>query len=354
MGEVGLAERIRKIQALLAKTPILLWYAGSPDGVLNARESSLCWDVTNQRLYANTSSVEGTAWTECTGGGGGGGGAPVDAQYLTLALNGTLTDERRFVLAGGASAVDGGANGDYTVTVHDAVTLASAEIQAILDLSTQALDLDTQTENTVLAGPASAPAAKPAFRALVAADIPAGLPYLAAVLEGPGIDVTGGDTVGLGGDTVLVYDSGGSPVAEYAATDGGLTSALAAMAAGDVCLLPDITISGGPWALANGVLRGHSRTGSILDGEVTMNDDTRIENLTIERSENDTSTYYGVEVAASSTVYLYDCIIKVTQNGAGTGYGVRVPADSSVGTSITDPGLVGCYVYGSSGDVLLS
>lgn len=47
---------------------------------------------------------------------GGGGGAPVDAQYLTLALDGTLTAERRFVPAGGLSAVDGGAGGDYTLT----------------------------------------------------------------------------------------------------------------------------------------------------------------------------------------------------------------------------------------------
>ena len=39
---------------------------------------------------------------------------------------------------------------------------------------TLAVTFDTQTNNTVFAGPATAPAATPAFRALVTADLPAG------------------------------------------------------------------------------------------------------------------------------------------------------------------------------------
>jgi hypothetical protein len=54
---------------------------------------------------------------------------------------------------------------------HDAVTLDNAEIQAILDLSTQALDLDTQAANHVLAGPSTGADAKPAFRALTLDDL---------------------------------------------------------------------------------------------------------------------------------------------------------------------------------------
>jgi len=54
---------------------------------------------------------------------------------------------------------------------HDAVTLA-ADIDAILGLSTQELSLDTQSANTVFAGPASGADADPTFRALVANDIP--------------------------------------------------------------------------------------------------------------------------------------------------------------------------------------
>lgn len=46
---------------------------------------------------------------------GGGGGAPVDAQYLVLAFNGTLTQERRLDFSARFATVDGGANADYDV-----------------------------------------------------------------------------------------------------------------------------------------------------------------------------------------------------------------------------------------------
>lgn len=158
---------------------------------------------------------------------GGGGGAPDSAAYLTLALTGLLSGERRFVMAGGATAVDGGANADYTVTVHDAVTLGGssdpaltlvgqvltlsdvltpaehtaigntaphhaavtldANADTLLALSGQTLGLDTQTANTVWAGPTTGAAAVPTFRALVASD-------LSLYWTGTGIDA-GGTTV---------------------------------------------------------------------------------------------------------------------------------------------------------------
>jgi hypothetical protein len=49
--------------------------------------------------------------------GGGAGAAPVNAQYLVLALNGTLTAERVFVAGAGLASVDGGANGNFTVNI---------------------------------------------------------------------------------------------------------------------------------------------------------------------------------------------------------------------------------------------
>ena len=49
-------------------------------------------------------------------GSGGGGGAPANAEYLVLALDGTLTDERRFVpVVGSLAATDGGAGGNYSL-----------------------------------------------------------------------------------------------------------------------------------------------------------------------------------------------------------------------------------------------
>jgi len=55
---------------------------------------------------------------------------------------------------------------------HAAVTLA-ASAAVLMDLTGQALSLDTQTANYLFAGPATGAANEPTFRALVAADIPA-------------------------------------------------------------------------------------------------------------------------------------------------------------------------------------
>ena len=47
--------------------------------------------------------------------GGGGGGAPTDAEYVVMALDGTLTDERVLTAGTGLSLTDGGANGNATL-----------------------------------------------------------------------------------------------------------------------------------------------------------------------------------------------------------------------------------------------
>jgi hypothetical protein len=52
-------------------------------------------------------------------GGGGGGGAPVDAQYLTLAVNGTLTQERVFSPSANFLIVDNGPGGTYNVDLSN-------------------------------------------------------------------------------------------------------------------------------------------------------------------------------------------------------------------------------------------
>src|SRR5262245_41464090 len=44
-----------------------------------------------------------------------GGAAALDAQYLTLALHGSLTNERLFALGDALTATDGGAGGNYTL-----------------------------------------------------------------------------------------------------------------------------------------------------------------------------------------------------------------------------------------------
>ena len=48
-------------------------------------------------------------------GGGGGGGAPTSAQYVVVALNATLTNERRLQVGTGLQLTDAGANADITI-----------------------------------------------------------------------------------------------------------------------------------------------------------------------------------------------------------------------------------------------
>lgn len=57
---------------------------------------------------------------------------------------------------------------------HDAVTL-DANADAVMSVTSQEVGLDTQTANTVLAGPTSGGAAVPTMRALVDSDIPDGI-----------------------------------------------------------------------------------------------------------------------------------------------------------------------------------
>ena len=57
---------------------------------------------------------------------GGGGGAPSTAQYLVLALDAALPNERRFVPSSNLSPTDGGPGGDYTLDLaNTAVTPGS-------------------------------------------------------------------------------------------------------------------------------------------------------------------------------------------------------------------------------------
>lgn len=61
-----------------------------------------------------------------TGGGGGAGGAPYDAQYLTLAVDASLTNERTFAAGTGLSITDGGAGGRYIVSADSTVVFLTA------------------------------------------------------------------------------------------------------------------------------------------------------------------------------------------------------------------------------------
>jgi len=112
--------------------------------------------TTNQVLQYN-----GTSYVPATVSGGA--GAPVDASYLTLGLNGTLTTERVLTAGTNISFVDGGAggaltiNGTYTYTPSDATTGAKGIVQLAGDLgNTAALPRVLKINNTAVATGATA------------------------------------------------------------------------------------------------------------------------------------------------------------------------------------------------------
>jgi hypothetical protein len=148
--------------------------------------------------------------------------------------------------------------------------------------------------------------------------------------EGPGIDVTSAG-VGLGGDTILLYSAGGDPVAEFTPTSAGLTAALAAMAAaGDgACELPVGIITGGPWIIKCGTVKGTSRYGSVLNGQVSLGDGASIESLTVIRSLDLAGEFYVVgDVDADGEISLLNCLV-IGENPSGTVAAVRVAARST-------------------------
>ena len=85
---------------------------------------------------------------EVVGTGGSGGAAPNDASFVTVSSEAALTDERVLDVDAPLTINDGGAGGNVTILFSN------------------------QSANEILAGPVSGGGATPAFRALVADDLP--------------------------------------------------------------------------------------------------------------------------------------------------------------------------------------
>lgn len=97
--------------------------ASIPPTCISGKDLYFATDATaGQNLYFCTST---NTWTQQLNSGGGGGGAPTNAQYLTLALDSTLTAERVLTPGAGISFVDTGANGTLTITADVALSVAN-------------------------------------------------------------------------------------------------------------------------------------------------------------------------------------------------------------------------------------
>jgi hypothetical protein len=77
-----------------------------------------------------TATISGNTIVVNIPGGGGGGGAPVNAQYLTLATDATLTDERVFAPSANFLVVDGGAGGNYSFDLSNTTVAAGSYTNA--------------------------------------------------------------------------------------------------------------------------------------------------------------------------------------------------------------------------------
>jgi len=95
--------------------------------------------------------------------GAGGGGAPTDAQYIVVALNGTLSAERR--LQGTANRVtltDSGANGDFTLDIGSDVATGNSShtfTNKTLDVEATGNSITTVSESYLEAAACNGPTA---------------------------------------------------------------------------------------------------------------------------------------------------------------------------------------------------
>lgn len=151
------------------------------------------------QLFRRVSQLETTTIPVISGGGPG---APSNSSYVTIGFDGLLSNERRIQVAGGATGVDGGANADYTITVHNAVTL-DANADSVFSLVTQVVGLDQQSANSVFAGPSAGVPAVPTFRTLTTTDIP----DLSGIYQPLDADLTAISTLTVNRGDIIVGNS---------------------------------------------------------------------------------------------------------------------------------------------------
>lgn len=154
-----------------------------------------------------------------------------------------------------------------------------------------------------------------------------------------GVDIgITGSTISRLGNLILLYSGNGIPLQEFALTAAGLAAASAAATAGDMILLPPITLAG-DYDLTAGVhYVGTSRYSTILTGQITAAAAASLEHLSITRSASDATTLAALVGPVDGACYVTDCELSATQAGAGTGYAISVQSGD---VYVYDSGLYG-------------
>lgn len=91
-------------------------------------------------------------------GGGGGGGAPTTAQYVTLAVDGTLTNERVLTAGANVTLTDGGAGSTVTIAAFAGATtfnVVTTSANPYNFASTDSVVFANPTSNQTLSLPAA-------------------------------------------------------------------------------------------------------------------------------------------------------------------------------------------------------
>lgn len=131
---------------------------------------------------------------------------------------------------------------------------------------------------------------------------------------------------------ILRFSTGRIQVTQYPGTAAGMTNAIAHAEADDVYWMPNRTITGDYTLPANTDWIGIHRHRAKLTGQITLNDDVAIINLSIERSADDANDLKGVIAPSSGGGYIIACRISVTQAGAGDAYAVNIESNGDIET----------------------
>jgi hypothetical protein len=97
-------------------------------------------------------------WVEVSrapGGAGGGSGAPTSAQYVTLATDGTLSNERVLTAGTGISVTDAGAGSTVTVALSGGTLDLASEVTGTLPVANGGTNLTAAADDNVMVGNAT-------------------------------------------------------------------------------------------------------------------------------------------------------------------------------------------------------